>query len=157
VGQALEKAQEHRRPVLLRQAIQLIVEQPVGVRVGTGLRVGCGKAIEVEPGLGGVAPLPVCDSSSNPPGDPEEPPGGPSAADLSGLPGQGEEHCLRRVLGGVVVVQDTPADPQDEPGVPPDQKLERPGVAVGGEPEQEFVVGRRRGVRPEGGPEVLSG
>ena len=65
-------------------------------------------------------------------------------ADRSGLPGQDEEHRLRRILGLIRAAEDVEADPMDERAMPLDQagegrfgRFSRPVQELG----QELLVG----------------
>ena len=140
LGQPVEEAQQDRGAVLVRQPVELRVQDghrlrvgPGGLRGGDTVQVGVGGERPVGAAAGGVA--------GGPAGDPVEPPGdGAPAAGGVGLAGQGEEGGLAGVLGRVVVRQDRPAGAQDHPGVPPDEQFEGGLVPVAVEPGEQVGV-----------------
>ena len=71
-------------------------------------------------------------------------PQGVSSPDRAALLDQDQEGRLEGVLGIVRVAQDPPADAQDHRPVPPHQRLEGPGVALGEETLEELRVGEPR-------------
>src|SRR5581483_8960331 len=91
----------------------------------------------------GLPEAPAGGPGADPPGDAVEPPGErPAGADGAGVPDQREEGGLEGVLGVGAAAEDPAARTEDHRPVPPDDRLEGEGVAVGGEPAEEFAVGQ---------------
>jgi hypothetical protein len=78
----------------------------------------------------------------------------PTPPHRAGLAGQYQEGGLEGVVGRVGVAEDAAADAEDHRAVPSDQGGEGEGVAAGGEPPEQFGVGR---VGAGGQPEESAG
>ena len=143
---AFEVAEDHRQPVLARQAVDLLVEHRqqvaaldlIDLRAGRSLpqrrfprRAANGGDLRFEGGAVGDAVEPLA-----------EPFGLTQAARLLD---EYEERGLEGVFGVLVVAEDTPADAEDHRSVPPHQRGERGGIARGDKPPQQVRVGRVAG------------
>lgn len=137
----LQAAEDERPAVLLRQAVQFLIEDglqfaPAQVRRGGTLRGG-GR-------LGLMAMTAGCGPAcfhGDPVGDTVEPAGdGTLLAYRAGLACQNEERGLVSVLGILLMPQDVATDAEHEPAVALHQGGERRLVALGGEAPQRLAV-----------------
>ncbi len=146
VGQALEVAEDDRRPEPLGEPVELGVDVRTGLRRHLGfdrVRLHLGPPLLDGPPAGRPEPRPGRDLER----DPEEPARhrvGPS--DRAGPLRQDQERRLRRVLGVVEVWQRVAADAQDHRPVALDQLGERRRrvlvATTGQEPLQQPAVGQ---------------
>jgi hypothetical protein len=119
---AFQIAEHQRRPILLRQLLQLVVEQGMQFfpgNVGSGIgRRHVASSLLVPALLGGVGLGPDRQAV----GDLVQPVAhGLGLADRVGLAGEDEEGGLESVLGVVQAAEHAPADAQDHGAVPLDQ------------------------------------
>src|SRR5262249_37948066 len=132
-GLALQVAEDNGGAVLLRQAVDLLIQDRP--KVQSGLTTGPGG------GEGQAAPRPRAlpgRAGANAQGDAvghlvEPAPQGFPSADGAGPPGQRQESRLEGVLDVLGATEQAAGEADDEAAVAPDQRLERRLVAAGDE------------------------
>ena len=149
---AFQFTQHKRRPVLVGEATQLLIEQreqvaPIRDRFGLGrdhfrrpplFRPPPGfRGPRLEGRAVGYAVQPVADLLPRP--------------DRSRFTDKNEERSLKCVLSVLLVAQDAPADGPDHRPVPADQRFEGGAVALAHESSHEVAVGQAGAVAGEYG------
>ena len=141
VAQALQVAEDHRQPVLLRQPVDLLVHDARDVGIGPGvghghgrhrrcLRLAAAPPPRLDARLHGRAIRHAVQPAAQ----------GVAGADRAGLPGQDQEGGLEGVLDVLLVPQHGAAGRQDHRAVPRHQGLEGRLVAGGGVSGQQLAV-----------------
>ncbi len=142
LGLALQVAEEHDRPVMLRQPVQLLVQNGEQFLVGqgkSGLRQRHGIDLRF---LGPAALLAGPHPEGQAIGHGKEPAGHRFVpADRSGLAGQHQERGLEDVLG-FPMAEKASGHSQDHRPMPPHQLGERRLIALDGKAFQQLAVGR---------------
>ena len=151
VGAAFEVAHHDRGAILLRQAVDGLVEGAAEFAVG---RLGHRGAVDGRGGRGLLRPplrFAPAGPNRHPHRDPMKPRAKPAvASDRAGLANEQQERRLKSVVGRVVVAEYAAADGQDHRPVPRHQSLERHGVPLDQEAiEQVPIVEARDGALAE--------